>query len=286
MAEPEPIRVFLVDDQAMVRAGFRMLVDSQPDLRVVGEAGDGLAALERLRRHPGRRGADGRPDAATRRRGDDPPPRRPARRPAGDRADHVRPRRVRLRRAQGRGRGLPAQGRRPTGPARRDPGGARRRLGRRAEHHRAGCCSSSPRPCPTRPPTPVRPTPGSPPSPTASGRCCDWSAGRRSNAEIAADLVVAEAHGQDPHRPAAGQDRLPRPGTAGRARVRDRPGRASLTPTSRENAPDRTEMGRNGGVLPQSGAYSRAPPPQVVRRRRIGPGGVRPDPPPAGRPQG
>lgn len=42
------IRVFLVDDQAMVRAGFRMLVDSQPDLEVVGEAGDGQEAVERL----------------------------------------------------------------------------------------------------------------------------------------------------------------------------------------------------------------------------------------------
>ena len=43
-----PIRVFLVDDQAMVRAGFRMLVESQPDLTVVGEAGDGQEAVESL----------------------------------------------------------------------------------------------------------------------------------------------------------------------------------------------------------------------------------------------
>ena len=43
-----PVRVFLVDDQQMVRAGFRMLVDSQPDLTVVGEAGDGRAAVEAL----------------------------------------------------------------------------------------------------------------------------------------------------------------------------------------------------------------------------------------------
>ena len=41
-------RVFLVDDQALVRAGFRMVIDSQPDLTVVGEAEDGREALERL----------------------------------------------------------------------------------------------------------------------------------------------------------------------------------------------------------------------------------------------
>ena len=44
----EPIRVFLVDDQEMVRAGFRMLIDSQDDLDVVGEAGDGGEAVQRL----------------------------------------------------------------------------------------------------------------------------------------------------------------------------------------------------------------------------------------------
>ena len=43
-----PVRVFLVDDQQMVRAGFRMLVESQDDLVVVGEAGDGGEALQRL----------------------------------------------------------------------------------------------------------------------------------------------------------------------------------------------------------------------------------------------
>jgi DNA-binding NarL/FixJ family response regulator len=42
------IRVFLVDDQAMVRAGFMMLVDSQPDMTVVGEAGDGADAVRQL----------------------------------------------------------------------------------------------------------------------------------------------------------------------------------------------------------------------------------------------
>ncbi|MEL5992513.1 response regulator [Microbacterium phosphatis] len=39
------IRVVLVDDQALFRAGIRMLVASQPDLEVVGEAGDGREAL-------------------------------------------------------------------------------------------------------------------------------------------------------------------------------------------------------------------------------------------------
>ena len=40
-----PIRVVLVDDQALFRAGIRMLVDSQPDLEVVGEASDGREAI-------------------------------------------------------------------------------------------------------------------------------------------------------------------------------------------------------------------------------------------------
>jgi DNA-binding NarL/FixJ family response regulator len=42
---PAPIRVALVDDQELVRAGFRMMLDAQPDMCVTGEAGDGLDAV-------------------------------------------------------------------------------------------------------------------------------------------------------------------------------------------------------------------------------------------------
>jgi DNA-binding NarL/FixJ family response regulator len=39
------IKVLLADDQALVRAGFRALLDPEPDITVVGEAGDGAAAV-------------------------------------------------------------------------------------------------------------------------------------------------------------------------------------------------------------------------------------------------
>ena len=45
------IRIVLVDDQELVRTGFRMVLDAQPDMTVVGEAGDGLAAVEFARTH-------------------------------------------------------------------------------------------------------------------------------------------------------------------------------------------------------------------------------------------
>jgi DNA-binding NarL/FixJ family response regulator len=40
------IRVLIADDQALVRAGFRVLIDSDPDLRAVGEAADGAEAFD------------------------------------------------------------------------------------------------------------------------------------------------------------------------------------------------------------------------------------------------
>jgi DNA-binding NarL/FixJ family response regulator len=43
------IRVLLADDQALIRAGFRALIESAPDLTVVGEADDGASAIELLR---------------------------------------------------------------------------------------------------------------------------------------------------------------------------------------------------------------------------------------------
>ena len=41
----DPIRVAVVDDQALVRAGFRMILEIEPDLAVVGEAADGDTAV-------------------------------------------------------------------------------------------------------------------------------------------------------------------------------------------------------------------------------------------------
>jgi DNA-binding NarL/FixJ family response regulator len=43
------IRIVLVDDQELVRAGFAMVLQTQPDMAVVGEAGDGLTAVSLLR---------------------------------------------------------------------------------------------------------------------------------------------------------------------------------------------------------------------------------------------
>ena len=43
------IRVLLVDDQPLLRTGFRMILEAEQDIAVVGEAGDGLQALDQVR---------------------------------------------------------------------------------------------------------------------------------------------------------------------------------------------------------------------------------------------
>ncbi|GAA2370663.1 response regulator transcription factor [Dactylosporangium salmoneum] len=45
-----PIKVVVADDQKMVRAGLRMVIETEPDMAVVGEAGDGVEAVALARR--------------------------------------------------------------------------------------------------------------------------------------------------------------------------------------------------------------------------------------------
>lgn len=41
----DPIRVLLVDDQSLIRIGFRLVLEAEPDIQIVGEAGDGAEAV-------------------------------------------------------------------------------------------------------------------------------------------------------------------------------------------------------------------------------------------------
>ena len=65
--ETMTIRVVLADDQMLVRTGFRALLDSEDDIEVVGEAGDGAEAVALATELAPRRRADGHPDAERRR---------------------------------------------------------------------------------------------------------------------------------------------------------------------------------------------------------------------------
>ena len=48
--ERKPIGVFLLEDQEIVRRGVRVLLEAEPDIQVIGEAGTASAALARFRR--------------------------------------------------------------------------------------------------------------------------------------------------------------------------------------------------------------------------------------------
>jgi DNA-binding NarL/FixJ family response regulator len=49
VSEPDEISVLVVDDQRLVRAGFRVILTAEPDITVVGEAGDGAEAIDLTR---------------------------------------------------------------------------------------------------------------------------------------------------------------------------------------------------------------------------------------------
>ena len=107
------IRVVIADDQALMRAGFRMIFEAEPDIELVGEASDGAEAVRVARatspdvvimdvRMPGMNGIEATRALTARRLGG-----------PGDHADDLRHGRVRLRRAAGRRQRLPAEGRPP-----------------------------------------------------------------------------------------------------------------------------------------------------------------------------
>ena len=113
-AVTEPvIRVVVADDQELVRSGFAMILDAQPDIEVVGEAADGEEAVAVARR-AARRRADGRPHAPRRRHRGHPPLAGPGRADpvkvviltTFDLDEYV------FEAPAGRGQRLPAQGRR------------------------------------------------------------------------------------------------------------------------------------------------------------------------------
>ncbi len=49
MSETAPIRILLVDDQPLLRMGFRLILEGEAELRIVGEASDGAEAVRRVR---------------------------------------------------------------------------------------------------------------------------------------------------------------------------------------------------------------------------------------------
>ena len=131
-----PVRIVVADDHQVVRAGFAGLLDTQPDFTVVGTAADGAEAVRICReldpdvvlmdvRMPGMDGIEATRQLAHRR---DRPPARPH-------PDHVRPGRVRLRRAARRSQRLPAQGRHRRAALRRRARHRRRRGAARPGRH-------------------------------------------------------------------------------------------------------------------------------------------------------
>ena len=77
------VRVVIADDQGMVRSGFTTLLNSEPDIEVVGEAVNGQEAVTRAVAAQARRDPDGRADAGDGRAAGDPSDRGAGRRARG-----------------------------------------------------------------------------------------------------------------------------------------------------------------------------------------------------------
>ena len=104
-------RVLIADDDALARAALRAIFDAHDDLELIAEARRRSARRSRMRAAASRRRAARHPDAEPRRtRGGAPDPRLELEPRSGDHAHHLRPRRVRLRRAEGGRQRVPAQG--------------------------------------------------------------------------------------------------------------------------------------------------------------------------------
>ena len=192
MTSPAPaIRVVVADDHQVVRTGFAALLDTQPDFTVARHRlrrGRGRGVCRELQpdvvlmdvrmprhgRHRGHQAAGrlgcGQPSSA-RRQQPGPGRRVPAGQAARAHPDHLRPGRVRLRRAARRRQRLPAQGRHRRAALRRGAGRRRRRRAARPDRH----------PPPDRRVRPAAPQadaarrPRSPRSPRARPRCSGWS---------------------------------------------------------------------------------------------------------------
>ena len=209
----------IADDQALVRGGFRMILDAKDDIEVVGEAEDGSEAVGARRRAEARRRADGRPHAGHRRhRGHAPDRRRRAARRAiiilttFDLDEYV------FAALRAGASGFLLKDVRPAELVEAIRVVAARRRPARRRASPAGCSTASPPRCP--------PTTTAAPTSRADRARARGAAPRGARAVERRDRRAAvpdRGHRQDARVVGAAQARPARPGAGGRLRLRRRP---------------------------------------------------------------